>query len=83
MEKNSQITPAQKHLVLGFDAGCLTCSELARKVEEQVGDRLKVRNLREPQLEEWRKNALGEDATWAPTLFEIKGAGGKERYHCH
>lgn len=74
MEKNSQITPAQKHLVLGFDAGCLTCNELARKVEEQVGDRLKVRNLREPQLEEWRKRALGEDATWAPTLFEIKGA---------
>lgn len=48
--------PAQKHLVLGFDAGCLTCSELARKVEEQVGDRLKVRNLREPS---WRSGERG------------------------
>ena len=62
-----------RRLVLGIDAGCMTCSDLARRIEEKVGDKLEVRNLREPQVQEWRKNALGEDAPWAPTLLEVKG----------
>ncbi len=60
-----------RRLVLGFDAGCVTCSELAKKIEETVGDRLEVFNLRHPQVEVWRGRALGEDAPWAPTLFEV------------
>ncbi|MGF1470592.1 MAG: hypothetical protein ACFB50_02475 [Rubrobacteraceae bacterium] len=62
-----------KKLVLGFDAGCMTCSELARKIEEEVGDRLEIANLRDPQVMAWRKESLGEDAPWAPTLFEVDG----------
>lgn len=65
--------PHVKRLVLGFDGGCGTCLELAKKIDEQVGDRLEVQNLRDPQLVGWRSQALGEDAPWAPTLFEVKG----------
>lgn len=63
-----------RKLVLGFDAGCLTCSGLARRIGERVGDKLEVRSLRDPQVEKWRKEALGEGAPWAPTLFEVRGA---------
>jgi len=37
-----------RRLVLGVDAGCLTCSQLARRIGEQVGDRLEIRGLRDP-----------------------------------
>lgn len=63
----------EKRLVLGFDAGCTACSGLAARIEEQVGDRLEVRSLSDPQMEHWRKQALGEDARWVPTLVEIEG----------
>lgn len=61
-----------KQLVLGFDAGCFTCSDLAARIEDRVGDRLAVRNLNDPKVQAWRKEALGEDAKWAPTFFEIE-----------
>jgi hypothetical protein len=64
-------------LVLGFDAGCTTCSGLARRIEEKVGDKLEVVSLLDPEMGNWRKQALGEDAPWAPTLVEVRG--GKVR----
>jgi hypothetical protein len=63
-----------RRLVLGFDAGCMTCRGLARSIEEAVGDRLEVRSLSDPTMEHWRGQALGEDAPWAPTLVEIDGS---------
>lgn len=66
-------SPETRKLVLGFDAGCFTCVEMARRVEEKVGDKVEIQNLNDPRLLEWRKEALGEDAPWAPTLFEVKG----------
>ena len=66
-----------KKLVLGFDAGCMTCSELARKIEEEVGDKLEVRPLHHPQVAHWREQALGNDAPWAPTLIELNGGEAK------
>ena len=66
-------TQASGHrLVLGFDAGCMTCSGLARSIEETVGDRLEVRSLNDPMMEHWREQALGKDAPWAPTLVEVR-----------
>lgn len=62
-----------RKLVLGFDAGCMTCSELARKIDEEVGDKLEVRPLHHPQVAHWREQALGENTAWAPTLIEVKG----------
>jgi hypothetical protein len=63
-----------RRLVLGFDAGCMTCSGLAKRIEETVGGRLEIRNLTDPMMERWRGHALGEDAPWAPTLVEIEGS---------
>jgi hypothetical protein len=60
-------------LVLGFDAGCMSCNELAKNIEDAVGERLEVRSLRDPQVYRWREEALGEDALWAPTLIEVRG----------
>lgn len=66
-------TPVTRKLVLGFDAGCGTCSDLAGRVQERVGDKLSVENLNDPKLMSWREEALGKDAKWAPTLFEVDG----------
>lgn len=71
-ELENQGASGTKRLVLGFDAGCLACSELARRIEEQVGEKLEIRSLRNPQVREWRERALGDDAPWAPTLIEVK-----------
>jgi hypothetical protein len=59
--------------VLGFDAGCMTCSELARRIEERVGDKVEVRSLNDPMMDHWRGEVFGEDAPWAPTLVELNG----------
>jgi hypothetical protein len=60
-------------LILGFDAECSYCQEMAKKIEKRFGDRLETRNLSDPEVEEWRKQVLGEDAPWAPTLIEVDG----------
>jgi len=62
-----------RRLVLGFDAGCLTCSELAKTIEERVENRLEVLSLNDPLMEHWRKEVFGEAAPWAPTLVEVSG----------
>jgi hypothetical protein len=67
-----------KELILGFDAECGTCSDLAQRIQERVGSKLAVRNLRDPEVEGWREEALGKAAPWAPTLFEVE-PGGKVR----
>lgn len=61
-----------KRLVLGFDAGCFTCSDLAGQIEERVNGQLKVMNLSDPSVQQWRNQALGENAPWVPTLLEIE-----------
>ena len=40
-----------RRLVLGFDARCMTCSGLARSIEEAVGDKLETRSLNDPMVE--------------------------------
>lgn len=61
-----------RRLVLGFDGGCFTCADLAKSIEERLDGKLEVRNLRDPQVREWCRRALGNDAPWAPTLLEIE-----------
>lgn len=65
-------TSVDRRLVLGFDAGCSTCSNLAKRIEEEGNEKIEVRSLHDPQMEHWRKQALGENAPWAPTLVEVK-----------
>jgi hypothetical protein len=66
-----------RSLVLGFDAGCMTCGGLATRIEEAVGDRLEIRSLTDPMMEHWRGQAFGENAPWAPTLVEVNGSATK------
>jgi len=40
----------------------MTCSGLARSIEEAVGAKLELRSLTDPQVEHWREQALGKDA---------------------
>jgi hypothetical protein len=63
-----------RRLVLGFDGGCATCSDLARRIKEASEGRLEVLSLHEPMVKKWRKKALGGNASSAPTLFEIHDA---------
>lgn len=74
-EPANRHVPGTRKLVLGFDGGCATCSDLARRISESVGDKLEVRSLHHPQVEHWREMALGKDAPWAPTLFEVGSVG--------
>lgn len=72
MQPSDQTLPDKgKRLVLGFDAGCMACSQLAEKIEEAVGEKLETASLADPRMTEWRRQALGEDAPWAPTLVEV------------
>ena len=73
MEQTEARPEAGRRLVLGFDAGCMTCSELAKKIEDRVGEKLEIRSLNEPMMHHWRREAFGENAPWAPTLVEVKG----------
>lgn len=74
MEETNIQPVGGRRLVLGFDAGCMTCRGLARSIEEAVGDRLEVRSLSEPPMEHWRREVFGENAPWAPTLVEVNGS---------
>jgi hypothetical protein len=66
-------TEGQRRLVLGFDAGCLTCSELAKRIEERVGNKIEILSLNDPLMDHWRKEVFGEAVSWAPTLVEVSG----------
>lgn len=72
-QPEDKVAMGTRSLVLGFDAGCLKCTELARRIKEQVDGKLEIRSLSDPQVEHWRKSALGDDAPWAPTLIEVEG----------
>lgn len=74
LEPANRNTPGARKLVLGFDAGCAACSDLAGRISEKVGNKIEVRSLHHAQVEHWREWALGKDARWAPTLFEVGGA---------
>ena len=69
----------EQRLVLGFDAGCAKCSNVALQIREQVGDEIEVLSLSDYLVQDWRERALGEDAPWAPTLLEVSGAGVEAR----
>lgn len=60
-------------LYLGYDAGCLKCSTIATRIEDEVGDQLTLIPLASPQMRGWREELLGEDARWAPTLVRVSG----------
>ncbi|MBT2535094.1 hypothetical protein [Arthrobacter sp. ISL-69] len=64
---------AAKRLILGFDAGCMTCSRIAEDAAAASGGKLEVMNLSSPEMVQWRTQALGATPPWKPTLVELAG----------
>ncbi|GIH74592.1 bacteriocin fulvocin C-related protein [Planobispora longispora] len=60
--------------ILAFDASCGQCRGLADKVKKFSGNRLGIIPLTHPNVVTWRKQALGEDAPYAPTLIRVDDA---------
>lgn len=78
MDSSSRVPSGrEERLMLAFDAGCVACGGMAASVEEAADDRLEVISLDDPVVRRWRRQALGDDAPWAPTLIEVKGESVK------
>ncbi|MEZ0071025.1 bacteriocin fulvocin C-related protein [Planotetraspora sp. GP83] len=60
--------------VLAFDASCGQCRQISGVVAEASKGRLEVLPLADPQVTQWREQALGEGARWAPTLINVQGS---------
>jgi hypothetical protein len=73
VENSSVERTEAKRLVLGYDGGCSTCSGIARRIQEEIGNKLEIMSLSDPLVQGWREQSLGEDAPWTPTLFEVEG----------
>ncbi|MGP4012754.1 bacteriocin fulvocin C-related protein [Streptomyces sp. 4N124] len=61
------------HLILAFDGSCGQCRQISRLVEQACEGKLEVRPLGNPDVRQWREQALGARAPWAPTLLRIEG----------
>ncbi len=59
--------------VLGFDAECSFCVEVAEEIRDRFGEHLELRDLREVEMAEWRREALSENPAWTPVLVKISG----------
>jgi hypothetical protein len=55
--------------VLAFDADCGACKEISAIVSRECDGRLEVLPLTDPDVREWRRQALGPQPPWAPTLI--------------
>lgn len=53
-----------------FDSACSSCSKIAEEIAEQVGQRLIVRSLHDPEIQELLHRA-NPSWRWAPTLLEV------------
>ena len=66
-------------LYLGYDSSCSTCRTLARQVRQDVkeegGKDFDIIALNDPAMARWRRDALGPDAPWTPTLVEVTEQG--------
>ncbi|WP_327590321.1 bacteriocin fulvocin C-related protein [Nonomuraea sp. NBC_00507] len=57
--------------ILGFDASCGRCNEIAKAAKAAAGEKLEVLPLAHPDVLRWREEALGAEAPWAPTLLRV------------
>ncbi len=55
-----------------YDAGCSVCAALAREVEALSGGRLRVRSLRDPEVQALLDRAR-PGWRWEPMLVEVEG----------
>ncbi|MEV0242331.1 bacteriocin fulvocin C-related protein [Streptomyces sp. NPDC050674] len=61
--------------VLAFDGSCATCRKISSAVSQACDGRLEVLPLDDSRVGQWREQAYGTDAPWAPTLLRA-GSGG-------
>ena len=54
-----------------FDSGCCGCSKIAKSIEQEAGDKLTIRNLRDPEVREMLDRELPK-WKWEPMLVEEK-----------
>jgi hypothetical protein len=59
--------------VLGFDAACSQCTELARRAEAVSGGKLTALSLHEPEVRDWTDAAGAGSGRFEPTLFRVQG----------
>ncbi|QBD74800.1 hypothetical protein EPA93_01835 [Ktedonosporobacter rubrisoli] len=57
--------------VLAFNASCGTCRAISERVAQACDGKLEVLPLTDSKVEEWREQALGPQAPWAPTLLRV------------
>jgi hypothetical protein len=57
--------------ILAFNASCGTCRAISERVEQTCDGKLEVLPLTDAKVEQWRKQALGAQAPWQPTLLRI------------
>ncbi len=61
-------------LVLGFDAACGKCSDMAKQIKRDAGPVLDIVPLRSPQMVSWRE-AIFEEPPFVPTLVRVDPNG--------
>ncbi|MGI5212013.1 bacteriocin fulvocin C-related protein [Plantactinospora sp. CA-290183] len=59
--------------LLAFDAGCGSCSDVIDRIGAVVSDRLTVVGLGEERVRTLRRQALGDNPPFAPTLLKVDG----------
>lgn len=59
--------------IIGFDSSCSTCAKLSQELVRLSNGRLSCGSLRSRQFQQWRRQSLGADAPWTPTLFKVEG----------
>lgn len=65
--------PKDQGWFLGYDGSCSTCASMAQDIDGLAGDKIRLVNLRAANVAEWRRQALSPTASWAPTLFRVRG----------
>jgi hypothetical protein len=65
--------------ILAFNASCGTCRAISERVAQACDRKLEVLPLTDAKVEQWRKQALGQEAPWAPTLLKIASQGTQVR----
>lgn len=67
------MTAASARWMIAYDATCGTCRRISLAVRQASANKLDVVPLDRPAVQDWRRQALGDDAPWAPTLLRIDG----------
>jgi hypothetical protein len=59
--------------VLAFDASCGSCRTVSHAIGQACDGKLEVLPLAHPEVGRWRRESLGPEAPWAPTLIRLRG----------